>query len=151
MRLQYIRTCRLLRLLWLLLLLLLLLAVGCSRRTTGSNSRPRQGEAALRELHAQARGEVTIRDALKELEVWGAETEFSLAEHASGISLIKDWKDVMTSVGDNQSLLLKNFADGADQRDQPDLPNQRIFWRQNSKRFGRSGWSRLTRCCSSSC
>lgn len=61
---------------------------------------------ALKDLHARARGEVTIREALQELQVWGAETVFTLTEHSGGTPLIKDWKDVMTSVGDNQSLLL---------------------------------------------
>ena len=81
----------------------------------------KQNEAALKNLAAQARGEVTIREALQEINVWGAETEFSLTEHAGGTPLIKDWKDIMTGVGDNQSLLLslkesqyfKNFADEA--------------------------------------
>eukprot|EP01049_Picozoa_sp_SAG25_P002666 SAG25_NODE_143_length_14049_cov_6.050817_1_plen_2680_part_10 len=61
---------------------------------------------ALKDLHARARGEVTIREALQELQIWGAETVFTLTEHGGGTPLIKDWKDVMTSVGDNQSLLL---------------------------------------------
>ena len=40
----------------------------------------KQNEAALKNLAAQARGEVTIREALQEINVWGAETEFSLTE-----------------------------------------------------------------------
>ena len=75
----------------------------------------------LKDLHARARGEVVIRDAIEELVVWGAETVFTLTEHASGVMLIKEWKDLMTAVGDNQSLLLslkespyyKNFVDDA--------------------------------------
>ena len=49
----------------------------------------KQNEAALKNLAAQARGEVTIREALQEINVWGAETEFSLTEHAGGTPLIK--------------------------------------------------------------
>eukprot|EP01116_Phalansterium_solitarium_P024805 TRINITY_DN91_c0_g1_i4.p1 TRINITY_DN91_c0_g1~~TRINITY_DN91_c0_g1_i4.p1 ORF type:complete len:4085 (+),score=2013.94 TRINITY_DN91_c0_g1_i4:171-12425(+) len=63
---------------------------------------------AIKELHARASGEVTIREALQELKNWGNETEFALADHVENnrsTMLIKDWKELMTSVGDNQALL----------------------------------------------
>mmetsp|Transcript_17017 Transcript_17017/g.54247 ORF Transcript_17017/g.54247 Transcript_17017/m.54247 type:complete len:3325 (+) Transcript_17017:156-10130(+) len=63
----------------------------------------------VKHLHAQAQGEVTLREALHQLEAWGVERRFNLAKHESQTGrkccLIKEWKDVMTEVGDNQSLV----------------------------------------------
>ena len=64
---------------------------------------------AIKELYSRAQGEVSIREALKELEVWGASTTFSLTSYHDSankeLKIIKDWKDLMNSVGDNQCLL----------------------------------------------
>ena len=65
---------------------------------------------ALKDLHARAQGEVVLREALQELRVWAQETEFTLVEHECdggrpGTHLIKEWKDTLTQVGDNQALL----------------------------------------------
>ncbi|KAJ8027756.1 Cytoplasmic dynein 2 heavy chain 1 [Holothuria leucospilota] len=80
---------------------------------------------ALKELFNRAKGEVSIREALRELDVWGVGAVFSLTEYSDSqdrqIMLIKDWKDLVTQVGDNQSLLqslkdspyYKGFADKA--------------------------------------
>ena len=63
----------------------------------------------LQELNARAAGEVVIREALSELDVWEIEAKFSFAEHQSTnggkVPLIKEWKDVLNKVGDNQVLL----------------------------------------------
>jgi dynein heavy chain 2 len=62
----------------------------------------------VKELHARAQGEVTIREALQELRTWAMETEFTLVpreDNGRVTSLIRDWKELMTQVGDNQSLL----------------------------------------------
>ena len=64
----------------------------------------------LRHLHARAMGEVVIRDAIMELKKWAQETlfQFSIQECDGGrapVPLIKEWKDAMTQVGDNQALL----------------------------------------------
>ncbi len=63
----------------------------------------------IKELYSRAQGEITIRDALQELDVWGASTSFSLTplsdSRGATIMLIKDWKDLVNSVGDNQRLL----------------------------------------------
>ena len=64
--------------------------------------------AAIKELNNRALGEVTIREALQDLKNWGAETVFILIEHIEfgrSTPLIKEWKELMTAVGDNQSLL----------------------------------------------
>ncbi|KAK7096855.1 hypothetical protein V1264_003902 [Littorina saxatilis] len=65
--------------------------------------------SALKELNQRAQGEVTIREAIRELELWGAGAVFSLTDyedsHKNNISLIKDWKELVNQVGDNQSLL----------------------------------------------
>ncbi|ESO93665.1 hypothetical protein LOTGIDRAFT_209197 [Lottia gigantea] len=80
---------------------------------------------ALKELNQRAQGEVTIREAIRELELWGADATFSLTEYEdsnkNNIMLIKDWKDLVNQVGDNQSLLqslkdspyFKSFEDKA--------------------------------------
>ncbi|XP_052794024.1 cytoplasmic dynein 2 heavy chain 1-like isoform X3 [Mya arenaria] len=64
---------------------------------------------ALKELNQRAQGEVTIREAIRELDLWGAAAQFSLTEYEDSnknvIHLIKDWKDLVNQVGDNQSLL----------------------------------------------
>jgi len=80
----------------------------------------------LKDLHSRAQGEVTLREALQEVKAWLDTAEFKLMEHASAATgrrtpLIKEWKDLFTQVGDNQSLLtslkdspyFKPFADTA--------------------------------------
>ncbi|XP_022236758.1 cytoplasmic dynein 2 heavy chain 1-like [Limulus polyphemus] len=77
----------------------------------------------MKELNSRAQGEVTIREALNELDLWGARERFSLTEHedthGNKVMLIKDWREVLNKVGDNQCLIqslkdspyYKNFAD----------------------------------------
>ena len=64
---------------------------------------------ALKELNLRAQGEISIRDALRELELWGGGTCFNLLEHEDTnrvkIMLIKDYKELVNQVGDNQCLL----------------------------------------------
>ena len=53
---------------------------------------------------------MSIREAIEEVSAWAAETTFSTTEYTSGATgkttaLIKDWKDLVTSVSDLQSLL----------------------------------------------
>lgn len=54
------------------------------------------------ELNSRAQGEVSIREALRELELWGAGAVFSLTSYteSSGkeLSIIKDWKDLVNQV-----------------------------------------------------
>ncbi|XP_076054654.1 dynein cytoplasmic heavy chain beethoven [Oratosquilla oratoria] len=68
----------------------------------------RQGDE-LKELNSRASGEVVIRQALAELDMWEVDARFSLKPHESSngqeVMLIKDWKDVINKVGDHQSLL----------------------------------------------
>lgn len=56
----------------------------------------------LKDLNARAQGEVTIREAIRELELWGASAIFSLAEYHDNnnktVQLIKDWKEVVNQV-----------------------------------------------------
>jgi dynein heavy chain 2 len=61
----------------------------------------------LKELTARAIGEVTIRDAVMEVSAWFEQTDFSFLDHpvkGGTVPLIKDWKDMMGSVSDMQSL-----------------------------------------------
>lgn len=68
----------------------------------------------------RAQGEVIIRDALRELDMWGAGSVFQLTEyedsHKAKVMLIKEWKELVTQVGFCFSLyqfLLCNFCDFA--------------------------------------
>ena len=64
--------------------------------------------AELRELNARAQGEVAIREAIQEVAVWATETSFTTTDYEQGgrtTPLIKDWKDLTTTVSDLQSLL----------------------------------------------
>ena len=82
-------------------------------------------EKELQELNSRAAGEVVIREALNELDVWEVEAKFTFTEHQTSagdkLPLIKDWKDILNKVGDNQVLLqsikgspyFNNFGDRA--------------------------------------
>lgn len=64
-------------------------------------------------LDAQAQGEAVLRKALNELKFWGLQREFELSNPAAAAAagagpspaLIKEWRDVLTEVGDHQSLV----------------------------------------------
>ncbi|CAJ0566765.1 unnamed protein product, partial [Mesorhabditis spiculigera] len=68
----------------------------------------------LKALNGRAHGEVAIREAITELEMWAAHTQFSLVDykHTNGqtIKIIKEWKEAINSVKDSEALLqsLKN-------------------------------------------
>ena len=57
---------------------------------------------SLQELNSRAQGEVSIRDALREMELWGAGAVFSLTTYSdtngNDVSLIKDWRDLFNQV-----------------------------------------------------
>ena len=59
-------------------------------------------EFELQELNQRAQGEVTIREALRELDLWGAGAVFALTEYEDSnkhqMMLIKDWKDLVNQV-----------------------------------------------------
>uniref|UniRef100_A0A7N9ATV1 Cytoplasmic dynein 2 heavy chain 1 n=1 Tax=Mastacembelus armatus TaxID=205130 RepID=A0A7N9ATV1_9TELE len=63
----------------------------------------------LKDLNSRAQAEVTIREALRELDLWGATATFNLTEYTDSskrtLILIKDWKDIVNQVGDNRCLL----------------------------------------------
>uniref|UniRef100_UPI00358EC9AE cytoplasmic dynein 2 heavy chain 1-like n=1 Tax=Myxine glutinosa TaxID=7769 RepID=UPI00358EC9AE len=65
--------------------------------------------AELKELNGRAQGEVSIREALRELEIWGASIVFSMSGHQDSqgqqLSLIRDWQNLLGQLGDQQSLL----------------------------------------------
>ncbi|VDM11275.1 unnamed protein product [Wuchereria bancrofti] len=71
---------------------------------------------ALKNLNERAQGEVTIREAIQELELWAEQAEFVLIDykHSNGtiVKIIKDWKDALNSVKDSEALLqsLKNSS-----------------------------------------
>ena len=62
----------------------------------------------FQELNQRAQGEVTIREALKELNLWGASTVFALTKyedsHKHQMNLIKDWKDLINAVSGMNTL-----------------------------------------------
>ena len=58
----------------------------------------------IKELSDKAQGEVTIREAIKELRDWCDGAEFTLTDYDSNgrrTPLIKEWKEIMTQVSDN--------------------------------------------------
>ncbi|TRY83670.1 hypothetical protein DNTS_027964 [Danionella cerebrum] len=63
----------------------------------------------LKDLNSRAQAEVSIREALRELELWGAGASFTLTEHTDSqgatLSVIRDWRDTLNQVGDNRCLL----------------------------------------------
>ncbi|XP_072467338.1 cytoplasmic dynein 2 heavy chain 1 isoform X1 [Notamacropus eugenii] len=63
----------------------------------------------LKDLNSRAQGEVTIREALRELDLWGVGAVFTLIDYEDSqnrnLKLIKDWKDIVNQVGDNRCLL----------------------------------------------
>ena len=57
----------------------------------------------------KAQGEVTIREAIRELKSWCENAEFILTDYDNNgrkTPLIKEWKEIITQVSDNQSLML---------------------------------------------
>lgn len=66
------------------------------------------------ELNSRAQGEVSIREALRELELWGAGAVFSLTSyvdsHNKELSIIKDWKDLVNQVQKNLDILHCHYA-----------------------------------------
>ena len=53
-------------------------------------------------LSSRAQGEVSIREALRELEMWGAGCSFSLSPYTDSagkeMSVIRDWKELVNQV-----------------------------------------------------
>lgn len=58
--------------------------------------------ACIQDLNSRAQAEVTIREALRELDLWGAAATFNLTEYTDSsrrtLTLIKDWKDIVNQV-----------------------------------------------------
>ncbi|CAG0920502.1 unnamed protein product, partial [Notodromas monacha] len=63
----------------------------------------------LKEINGRAQAEVSIRQALDKLDVWAFDCKFTFREHKDSvgrdISLIKEWKDIVSKVGDHQMVL----------------------------------------------
>lgn len=62
----------------------------------------------IKELQARAQGEIVLRMSIVELTNWIETYEFEFTEYTSNnrtTPLIKEWKDMLTKVSDNQSLL----------------------------------------------
>ena len=55
---------------------------------------------------SRAQGEVSIREALRELEMWGASCTFSLTPYSDSASkemnIIRDWKELVNQVRENK-------------------------------------------------
>ncbi|XP_009895076.2 cytoplasmic dynein 2 heavy chain 1 [Dryobates pubescens] len=63
----------------------------------------------LKDLNCRAQGEIIIREALRELELWAVGAVFTLTDYEDSqgktIRLIKDWKDIVNQVGEHRCLL----------------------------------------------
>jgi len=58
----------------------------------------------IKDLSDKAQGEVTIREAIRELKNWCDSTEFIVTDYDSNgrrTPLIKEWKEIITAVSDN--------------------------------------------------
>ncbi|VDP10849.1 unnamed protein product [Soboliphyme baturini] len=68
-----------------------------------------QKSSQIKELNSKAQGEVTIRDAFKELDNWAAMATFELTEYHSAdiekVRLVKDWKTSLNQIGENIALV----------------------------------------------
>ncbi|CAK9088100.1 Cytoplasmic dynein 2 heavy chain 1 (Dynein heavy chain isotype 1B) [Durusdinium trenchii] len=61
-----------------------------------------------KDMTARAQGEVTIREAIMELKSWAETATVEMMDHEEmgrNTPLIKNWKEILTDLGDNQSLL----------------------------------------------
>lgn len=60
-------------------------------------------------MNQRAQAETTVREALRELDMWGAAAVFQLTNYeAAGskpVPLIREWREVVSQVGDHQALL----------------------------------------------
>ena len=69
-----------------------------------------RNEGLIKELAARALGEVTIREALMEITSWFELAVFEFSSHQANdgsntqVPLIKEWRDLMSSVSDKQAL-----------------------------------------------
>ena len=63
----------------------------------------------IRELNQRAQGEISIREALSELEIWGYSTTFCFSTYNTcdkvEIKIIKDWKSLVTEITENICLI----------------------------------------------
>jgi dynein heavy chain 2 len=64
----------------------------------------------IKELNVRAQGEHSIREALRELEVWAASAQFSITDFQDSksqkVAIIKDWKDLFSNVMSCQKINL---------------------------------------------
>ena len=61
-------------------------------------------------MNQRAQAETTVREALRELDMWGAAATFQLTSYegspgSKSVPLIRDWREVVSQVGDHQALL----------------------------------------------
>lgn len=63
------------------------------------------------ELNARATGEISVRNALNELDAWEIDAKFQLAEHKDSkdqsVSIVQDFKPVLNKVLNNLSDIRK--------------------------------------------
>lgn len=87
----------------------------------------------IQELNSRASSEIVIRQALTELDVWEVEARFDLVDHMDSqnnkIKLIKDFKSIMSKVGDNQCLLqsIKNSSNYSEYNDRVSLWEKKLY------------------------
>lgn len=68
----------------------------------------------VQDLNGRAQAEVTIREALRELDLWGASATFNLTAYTDSsrrtLTLIKDWKDVVNQVRHMDCATVRKFS-----------------------------------------
>lgn len=76
-----------------------------------------ENSKSLSVLSKRAASEVVVRQALSELDQWDVHTKFAFTKHLDSnskeIMVVKEFKEILNKIGDNQSLLqsVKNSAD----------------------------------------
>ena len=63
----------------------------------------------IKQINERAHAEISIRESLRELEVWSGSAEFTLVESTTTqgvkVHLVKDWRDTLAELGDQQRLV----------------------------------------------
>lgn len=76
-----------------------------------------ENSKVLSALSKRAASEVVVRQALSELDQWDVHTKFEFTTHLDSsnkeVVVVKEFKEILNKIGDNQSLLqsVKNSAD----------------------------------------
>ena len=73
----------------------------------------------IKEINDRAYAEISIRESLRDIEIWSGSTEFTIVESKdtleNSIFLIKDWRESLSELGDQQRLVATLKESGSSQ------------------------------------